>query len=51
MTGIVFLGSYSASSQLTLTEEQVVQFYETIEGRQRVFQTFITHEKFAQYNP
>jgi pimeloyl-ACP methyl ester carboxylesterase len=51
MAGIVFLGSYSASSQLTITEEQVLQFYETIEGRQTVFQTFITHEKFAKYNP
>ena len=29
----------------------MLQFYETIEGRQRVFQTFITHEKFAKYNP
>ena len=51
MAGLVFLGSYSANSQLTITEEQVLQFYETIEGRQTVFQTFITHEKFAKYNP
>jgi pimeloyl-ACP methyl ester carboxylesterase len=41
VTGMVFLGSYSAGSQLTITEDQVLQFYETIEGRQRVFQTFI----------
>ena len=51
VTGIVFLGSYSAGSQLTITEDQVLEFYDTIEGRQRVFQTFITHEKFAKYNP
>jgi pimeloyl-ACP methyl ester carboxylesterase len=51
VAGLVFFGSYSAGSQLTITEEQVLQFYDTIEGRQTVFQTFITHEKFAKYNP
>lgn len=51
VAGIVFLGSYSAGSQLTISEEQVLQFYDTIAGRQMVFQTFITHPKFAKYNP
>jgi pimeloyl-ACP methyl ester carboxylesterase len=51
VAGIVFLGSYSAGSQLTITEEQVLQFYDTIAGRQMVFQTFITHPKFVKYNP
>lgn len=51
VTGIVFLGSYSAGIQLAITEEQVLQLYETIQGRQQVFQTFVTHEKFAKYNP
>ncbi|SRR5712691_9104598 len=49
--GLVFLGSYSAGTQLAITEEQVLQFYDTIQGRQTVFQTFITHEKFSKYNP
>jgi len=51
VAGLVFLGSYSAGTQLAITEEQVLQFYDTIQGRQTVFQTFITHEKFAKYNP
>lgn len=51
VAGIVFLGSYSAGTQLTITEEQVLQFYDTVQGRQTVFQTFITHEKFAKYSP
>jgi pimeloyl-ACP methyl ester carboxylesterase len=51
VAGIVFIGSYSAGTQLTITEEQVLQFYDTIQGRQTVFQTFITHEKFAKFNP
>lgn len=49
--GIIFLGSYSAGTQLAITEEQVLQFYDTIQGRQTVFQTFVTHEKFAKFNP
>ena len=51
VVGLVFLGSYSAGTQLAITEEQVLQLYETLQGRQQVFQTFITHGKFAKYNP
>lgn len=51
VAGLVFFGSYSAGTQLAITEEQVLQLYETIQGRQQVFQTFVTHEKFAKYNP
>lgn len=51
VAGIVFLASYSAGSQGTITEEQVVQAYDTLQGRQNVFQTIATHEKFAKYNP
>src|SRR5215813_8790455 len=51
VAGIVFLGSYAAGSQLAISEGQVLQFYETIQGRQQVFETFVTHEKFAKYNP
>ena len=51
VAGLAFFGSYSAGTQLAITEGQVLQFYETIQGRQQVFQTFVTHEKFAKYNP
>ncbi|HJY82419.1 MAG TPA: alpha/beta hydrolase [Candidatus Binatia bacterium] len=51
VAGIVFLGSYAAGTQLAISEEQVLQFYETIQGRQQVFETFVTHEKFTKYNP
>ncbi len=51
VAGLVFIGSYSAGTQLAITEAQVLQFYETIQGRQTVFQTLITHEKFGKYNP
>ena len=40
-----------AGKQLTATEDQVLQLYETLQGRQKLFQTFITHEKFGRYNP
>lgn len=29
----------------------MLSLYETIEGRSRVFETLITHEKFAKFNP
>ncbi len=51
VAGLAFFGSYSAGTQLAITEGQVLHFYETIQGRQQVFQTFVTHEKFAKYNP
>jgi pimeloyl-ACP methyl ester carboxylesterase len=51
VTGIVCIGSYSAGHQLAITEEQVLALYETIQGRRTVFETFITHEKFAKFNP
>jgi 3-oxoadipate enol-lactonase len=51
VAGIVFIGSYSAGHQLAITEDQVLQLYDTIQGRQGVFETFITHEKFAKFNP
>jgi pimeloyl-ACP methyl ester carboxylesterase len=51
VAGISFIGSYSAGEQLTVTEEQVLQLYDTLQGRQKLFQTFITHEKFSRYNP
>ncbi len=51
VAGLVFIGSYSAGKQLTVTEDQMLQLYETLQGRQKLFQTFITHEKFGRYNP
>jgi Alpha/beta hydrolase family len=45
------MGSYSAGRQLAITEEQVLSLYDTIQGRHAVFETFITHEKFAKFNP
>src|ERR1700736_6702993 len=51
VAGIVFIGSYSAGRQLAITEEQVLSLYDTIQGRHAVFETFITHEKFAKFNP
>jgi 3-oxoadipate enol-lactonase len=51
IAGLVLIGSYSAGKQLTVTEDQVLQLYETLQGRQKLFQTFITHEKFGRYNP
>jgi pimeloyl-ACP methyl ester carboxylesterase len=29
----------------------VLQLYETVQGRRTVFERFITHEKFAKFNP
>jgi 3-oxoadipate enol-lactonase len=51
VAGLALIGSYSAGKQLTVTEDQVLQLYETLRGRQKLFQTFITHEKFGRYNP
>ena len=51
VAGLVFIGSYSAGRQLAITEEQVLSLYDTIQGRRTVFETFITHEKFAKFNP
>ena len=51
VAGLVFIGSYSAGRQLAITEEQVLSLYDTIQGRHAVFETFITHEKFAKFNP
>src|SRR6266436_3999218 len=51
VAGLVFIGSYSAGRQLAITEEQVLSLYDTIQGRHAVFETFITHEKFARFNP
>jgi pimeloyl-ACP methyl ester carboxylesterase len=39
IAGLVFIGSYSAGKQLTVTEDQVLQLYETLQGRQKLFQT------------
>ena len=51
VTGFVFFGSYSAGTQLAITEEQVLSLYETIQGRRTIFESFITHEKFRKFNP
>jgi pimeloyl-ACP methyl ester carboxylesterase len=51
VAGLIFIGSYSAGRQLAITEEQVLSLYDTIQGRHAVFETFITHEKFAKFNP
>jgi pimeloyl-ACP methyl ester carboxylesterase len=51
VSGLVLIGSYSAGRQLAITEEQVLSLYDTIQGRHSVFETFITHEKFARFNP
>ena len=51
VAGLVFIGSYSAGRQLAITEKQVLSLYDTIQGRHTVFETFITHEKFARFNP
>jgi pimeloyl-ACP methyl ester carboxylesterase len=48
---LVWIGSYSAGHQLAITEEQVLQLYETVQGRRTVFESLITHEKFAKFNP
>lgn len=51
VAGLVCIGSYSAGHQLAITEEQVLQLYETIQGRRTIFETVITHEKFRKFNP
>jgi 3-oxoadipate enol-lactonase len=51
VAGLIFIGSYSAGRQLAISEAQVLSLYGTIQGRQTVFETFITHEKFAKFNP
>lgn len=51
VAGLVFIGSYSAGKQLTVTEDQVLQLYETLQGRQKLFQALSRHEKFGRYNP
>ena len=51
VAGVVCIGSHSAGYQLAITEEQVLQLYDTIQGRQTIFQTVITHEKFTKFNP
>lgn len=51
VVGFVFFGSYSAGTQLAITEEQVLALYETIQGRRTIFETVITHKKFAKFNP
>jgi hypothetical protein len=51
VAGIVCIGSYSAGHQLVITEDQVLQLYDTVQGRQGVSEAFITHEKFAKFNP
>jgi len=51
VAGLVFLGSYSAGSQLSITEEQVLKWYDTLEERALQFQKYATHKKFAQFNP
>ena len=51
VAGLVFIGSYAEGGQLAITEEEVLALYNTIKGRRSVFETFITHEKFAKFNP
>jgi pimeloyl-ACP methyl ester carboxylesterase len=51
VAGLVCIGSYSAGRQLAITEAQVLQLYETVQGRRTIFESFITHEKFAKFNP
>ena len=51
VVGLVLIGSYSAGTQLAITEEQVLELYKTLGGRRSVFERFITHEKFEKYNP
>jgi pimeloyl-ACP methyl ester carboxylesterase len=51
VAGIIFIGSYSAGSQLSISEADVLKLYSTIQGRQQVFQTLVAHEKFYKYNP
>jgi 3-oxoadipate enol-lactonase len=51
VAGLVCIGSYSAGTQLAITEGQVLQLYDSIQGRQTVFENFVTHEKFTKYNP
>ena len=51
VVGLVFLGSFSAGSQLSITEEQVLKWYDTLEERALQFKKYATHKKFAQYNP
>jgi 3-oxoadipate enol-lactonase len=51
VAGLVCIGSHSAGHQLAISEEQVLALYETLEGRRSIFETVITHEKFAKFNP
>jgi pimeloyl-ACP methyl ester carboxylesterase len=51
VAGLVCIGSYSAGTQLAITEEQVLQLYDSIQGRQTVFEKFVAHEQFTKYNP
>lgn len=51
VAGLVCIGSYSAGHQLAITEAQVLQLYETVQGRRTIFESFVTHEKFAKFNP
>ena len=51
VSGLVAIGSYSSGSQLAITEQQVLELYKTVQGRQSMFESVITHEKFTRFNP
>jgi pimeloyl-ACP methyl ester carboxylesterase len=48
---IVLIDSYHDGGQLGATEDQLMDDFSTLQGRQMIFTTLVTSEKFTKYNP